>query len=128
MMARTADIMFVVATILLSVYGQVALKWRMNAAGDLQQGGSGSTLWRLIMLLFDPIIASTFIAAFVASLAWMMALTKFVLCRIYPLTSLNFVLVLLLSAAFLGERLDWAKIVGVALIVVGTVVVSGSMR
>ena len=128
MMARTADIMFVVATILLSVYGQVALKWRMNAAGDLQQGGSGSTLWRLIMLLFDPIIASTFIAAFVASLAWMMALTKFELSRIYPLTSLNFVLVLLLSAAFLGERLDWAKIVGVALIVVGTVVVSGSMR
>lgn len=127
MMTRAADVMFVVATILLSVYGQVALKWRMNAAGDLQQG-NGSTLWRLIMLLFDPIIASTFIAAFVASLAWMMALTKFELSRIYPLTSLNFVLVLLLSAAFLGERLDWSKIIGVALIVVGTVVVSGSMR
>ena len=127
MMTRAADVMFVVATILLSVYGQVALKWRMNAAGDLQQG-NGSTLWRLIMLLFDPIIASTFIAAFVASLAWMMALTKFELSRIYPLTSLNFVLVLLLSAAFLGERLDWSKIIGVALMVVGTVVVSGSMR
>lgn len=127
MMSRAGDAMFVLATILLTVYGQVALKWRMDRIADLPQGGT-SKLWRLIVLLFDPVIASTFVAAFVAGLAWMVAVTRFDLSRIYPLTSLSFVLVLLLSAAFLGERLDWPKIIGVALIVIGTIVVSGSIR
>lgn len=127
MMSRSGDALFVAATILLTVYGQIALKWRMNQIADLPVG-AGATFRRLIILLFDPIIASTFVAAFAASLAWMVALTKFELSRVYPITSLNFVLVLLISALLLAEPIDWQKGLGVALIVLGTVIASGTIR
>lgn len=127
MSARTLDFSFVAATIALTVYGQVALKWRMDRLGPLPDG-TGPALRRLFAILFDPVVASTFVAAFAASLAWMAALTRFELSRVYPFTSLNFVLVLLVSASLLGERLDWSKVAGVALIVVGTAVLSGGAR
>lgn len=127
MTSRLGDSLFVAATILLTVYGQVALKWRMNHIAQLPSG-AGATLRRLFILLFDPIVASTFVAAFVASLAWMVALTRFELSRIYPLTSLNFVFVLLVSAMLLGEGLEWSKCVGIVLIVLGTIIISGGMR
>lgn len=127
MMPRAVDTSFVVATIALTVYGQVALKWRLDQLGPLPDG-AGPGLRRLLVVLFDPIVASTFAAAFVASLAWMAALTRFELSRVYPFTSLNFVLVLLISTLLLGESADWSKIIGVALIVLGTVVASGIIR
>jgi uncharacterized membrane protein len=124
MMPRAVDTSFVVATIALTVYGQVALKWRLDQLGPLPEG-AGPGLRRLLLMLFDPIVASTFVAAFIASLAWMAALTSFELSRVYPFTSLNFVLVLLISVLLLGETADWSKSVGVALIVLGTIVASG---
>lgn len=122
MMPRAADMSFVAATIALTVYGQVALKWRLDQIGP-RPGLRG-----LLVVLFDPIVASTFAAAFIASLAWMAALTRFELSRVYPFTSLNFVLVLLISVILLGEGVDASKIVGVALIVLGTIVASGLLR
>lgn len=127
MTSRVVDSLFVIATILLTVYGQVALKWRMNQEVELPSG-AGPALRRLIVLLFDPVVASTFLAAFAAGLAWMAALTRFELSRIYPLTSLNFVFVLLIGVLFLGESLDWSKTLGIGLIILGTVLVSGGMR
>lgn len=127
MTSRIADLLFVIATIVLTVYGQVALKWRMNQVTELPTGAA-PLFRRMIVLLFDPVVASTFAAAFAAGLAWMAALTRFDLSRIYPLTSLNFVLVLLVSVLFLGESLDWSKTIGIGLIVAGTIVVSGGLR
>lgn len=127
MTAGTAGYGLVAATLLLTVYGQVALKWRMDQMGPLPDG-AGPALKRLFIILFDPVIASTFVAAFAASLAWMAALTRFELSRVYPFTSLNFVLVLLISVLLLGESFDWSKAIGVALIVLGTIVASGAIR
>jgi uncharacterized membrane protein len=118
-MPRIVDMSFVAATIALTVYGQIALKWRLD------QLRPPSGLRGLLAVLLDPIVASTFAAAFVASIAWMAALTRFELSRVYPFTSLNFVVVLLVSFLLLGEGLDASKVVGVALIVLGTVVASG---
>lgn len=76
----------------------------------------------LISLLFDPAIFSDFVAAFLASLAWMGAMTKFDLSHAYPFMSLNFVVVLLLSGWLLSEPMTLQKAVGVGLIVLGTIV------
>ena len=65
--------------------------------------GVGGGLRHLLWLLIDPVIFSTFVAAFFASLAWMAAMTRFELSYAYPFTSLNFAAVLLLSAALLGD-------------------------
>lgn len=120
-MARPLDYLYIVLTIGFTVYGQLILKWRIERFGALPEDNF-EKLRFLIGLLFDPAIFSGFAAAFVASLAWMAAMTKFDLSHAYPFMSLNFVVVLLLSAWLLGEPVTPQKLIGIGLIVLGTVV------
>ena len=63
-------------TIVLTVYGQLVIKWQVSLSGALPSSG-GEKLFFLIRLLFNPWIISGFIAAFLAALSWMAAMTKF---------------------------------------------------
>ena len=123
MSPRWLDYSYILATIALTVYGQLILKWRMDQVGPLPAGFAGG-LRHLLALLLDPAVLSSFAAAFLASLAWMAAMTRFELSYAYPFMSLNFVVVLVLSVAFLGETLTLNKALGVALIVLGTLIAS----
>ena len=124
-MKRAIDFAYIALTILFTVYGQLVLKWRMDMNIDMPEKFS-SKLWMLIGLIFDPWIFSGFFAAFLASLAWMMAMTKFELSYAYPFMSLNFVLVLILGVIYLGEEISLSKVVGLGLIVIGTYISSRS--
>lgn len=113
---------YISLTVLLSAYGQVILKWRMNTLGSLPQGIE--KWWFLVKALFDPYIFSSFLAAFLASLTWMAALEKFELSFAYPFMSLAFVVVLIASYAFLNEALTYQKLVGFAFIIIGLIIAS----
>lgn len=113
---------YVLATIVLTVYGQIVLKSRVGAHGALPEGVLDAAGF-LLRLLLDPLILSGLAAAFLAALCWMAALTHLELSRAYPLMSLSFALVLALSVWLLGEPLSPAKLAGVALIVLGTIVI-----
>ena len=118
---RVFDYIYIFATIGLTVYGQLIIKWRIAQLGSLPLEFVDKIKF-LLGLLFDPAIFSGFSAAFLASLAWMVAMTKFELSHAYPFMSLNFVVVLLLSEWLLSEPMNIQKTIGVALIVLGTVV------
>lgn len=120
-MSRLLDYLYIVATISLTVYGQLILKWRIAKFGSLPTD-LFEKLKFLISLFLDPAIFSGFAAAFLASLAWMAAMTKFELSHAYPFMSLNFVVVLLLSGWLLSEPVTLQRALGVGLIVLGTVV------
>ena len=120
-MSRHFDYLYILATLVFTVYGQLILKWRIAQLGQLP-AELIDKLKFLIGLLFDPAIFSGFAASFLASLAWMAAMTKFDLSHAYPFMSLNFVVVLLLSGWLLNEPLSFHKIAGVGLIVIGTVI------
>ena len=123
LVTRFFDYLYIFATIGFTVYGQLILKWRISQFGQLPE----NTLDKLRFvfgLFLDPAIFSGFAAAFLASLAWMAAMTKFDLSHAYPFMSLNFVLVLLLSNYLLEEPLNIQKIIGLALIIIGTLVSS----
>lgn len=120
-MIRHFDYLYIFATLGFTVYGQLILKWRITQFGTLPEELSDKLIF-LLRLIFDPAIFSGFAAAFLASLAWMAAMTKFELSHAYPFMSLNFVVVLLLSGWLLSEPLTAQKSLGVGLIVLGTVV------
>ncbi|MBB4131440.1 EamA family transporter [Xanthomonas sp. 3075] len=120
-MARPLDYLYILATIVFTVYGQLILKWRIAKFGALPTE-TLAKLKFLVTLLFDPAIFSGFAAAFLASLAWMAAMTRFELSHAYPFMSLNFVIVVLLSGWLLSEPLTWQRLIGVGLIVAGTMV------
>jgi multidrug transporter EmrE-like cation transporter len=115
------DYFYIVATIALTVYGQLILKWRIVHFGALPIGFF-EKLKFLFLLFLDPGIFSGFLAIALGSLTWMVAMTKFDLSQAYPYMGLNFVAVLLLSAWLLSEPLTLQKILGVGLIMLGTAV------
>jgi multidrug transporter EmrE-like cation transporter len=110
---------YVAATVLLTVYGQLVVKWQVAEA--VRHGEPAERALFLLGLLANPWILSGFAAAFGAALCWMLAVVKLDLSHAYPFVSLSFVLVLFASAALFGEPLSFAKVAGVALIVVGVV-------
>jgi len=122
-MKLVIDYSYILLSIVFTVYGQIVLKWRMNSFGEMPIGLFNKIRF-LLGLVFDPWVFSVFFAAFLASLAWMAAMTKFDLSQAYPFMSLNFVLVLLLSGLLLNEPITIFKGIGVILIVLGTIVVN----
>jgi multidrug transporter EmrE-like cation transporter len=112
---------YVFATLLLTVYGQLIVKWRVGEAGHFPATTSERISW-LLGLVLDPWVISAFIGAFLAALSWMAALTKFELSRAYPFMALSFILVLILSGVFFNEPVTGAKVAGIALITAGLVV------
>ena len=116
---------YIMGTIIFTVYGQLILKWRLNHFGNLPI----NLIEKLIFLLkavFDPFIFSGLLAAFVASLFWMLAMTKFQLSYAYPFMSLSFVLVFLLSVGLFHEVITWQKVLGLIFVVIGIVISSQS--
>ncbi|HEU4845818.1 MAG TPA: EamA family transporter [Burkholderiaceae bacterium] len=113
--------LYIAVTIALTVFGQIAIKMQVAQAGALPADPADKLAF-LVRLLLNPWIVSAFAAAFLASVSWMGAMTKFQLSHAYPFMSLNFVIVLLLSAWLFHEPMSLTRMAGVALICIGTVV------
>lgn len=117
--------LYIFGTIFFTVYGQIILKWRITKYGSLPEG-LFDKMFFLVKLLLDPIILSGFLSAFVASLFWMAAMTKFDISYAYPFMSLSFMLVFLISVVVFNEPITSYKVIGLLLIVAGIVVTSQS--
>jgi multidrug transporter EmrE-like cation transporter len=116
--------LFVALTILLTVYGQLVLKWQVGLYPHLIS--QPFTVQNIVTLLLKPWVLSAFAAAFAASLCWMAAISKLPLSRAYPYMAANFFLIALMAAWLFHEHLDGYKIGGTAIIMLGVVVLSRS--
>lgn len=110
--------LYIFGTVLFTVYGQVILKWRIGNYGALPDLFQQKVLF-LLRLFIDPFILSGLLAAFIASLFWMAAMTKFDLSHAYPFMAFNFVLVLILSGFLFSEAITLLKVIGITLVVLG---------
>lgn len=111
--------LYIAGCIAFTVYGQLVIKWRMSGKGELPQAAAEKLTFLLQALFGDVYMLTGFASAFVASLCWMAAMTKFELSFAYPFMSLAFVLVLFFSVVLLGENLSAGKVVGIMLICAG---------
>lgn len=115
--------LYILLTILFTVYGQIVIKWQVNLAGTFPQD-NGEKTYYLIKLLVNPWVVSGFVCAFLASLSWMAAMTKFHLSYAYPFTSLSFLIILLASNIFFQEPITIGKLIGIAFLVAGIIISS----
>jgi multidrug transporter EmrE-like cation transporter len=108
-------------TVILTVYGQGVVKWRVDRAGEAPDGIPQQLTWALELLL-DPWIWTVVIAVIAASIAWLAAISRLELSIVYPLMSTSLILVVLLGVLAFDEPLTIAKIGGAVLVLVGLVI------
>ena len=94
----------------------------MKLGFTIPDSGIVDKLMTLFKLVIDPFILSGFLSAFISSLCWMAAMTKFQITEAYPFMSLAPAIVFLLGVWLLGETFTIGKVVGLILIIVGLIV------
>ena len=112
----------VAGTILLTIYGQLVIKWRLG--GLVLPDGFYPKVTALVWKMTDPWIMSALAAAVIASLFWMSAMTRLPLSVAYPFTSLSFIIVSFMGIAFMGEALTMGRMAGVVLVALGLVFIA----
>lgn len=112
---------YILGTVFFTVYGQLVIKWQMTKTLPLPAQLFDKLIFLLTMFKNFWII-SAFLAAFLAALCWMAAMTKFDLSFAYPFMSLSFVLVLVFSVTFFHEPINIAKIIGIICIIGGIII------
>ena len=117
-------ILAMLPTILLTVYGQLMIKWRVGVLKvDIPEATSGAA--RAWYYLTDPLILSAFFGAFMASIAWLYVCEKYPVSIAFPTyVGVLFAVVTVGSALLLKEAISIQHLLGIALILVGVVVVS----
>ena len=115
--------LYIFLTIIFTVYGQLILKWRIvNLNWSLDTSSTMNTIVGYAKFLFDPFILSGFVSAFIASLFWILAMTKFEITYAYPFMSLAPALVFLLGVLVLGETFTLGKLLGLIVIIIGIII------
>lgn len=112
---------FIFGTLLFTVYGQLIIKWRIHKFGQLPED-IYSKIKFLFTALIDPYVLSGFLSAFIASLFWIAAMTKFEITKAYPFMSLAPAIVFILGILLLNETFTWGKLIGLVLIIGGIII------
>lgn len=119
-------ILAILPTMLLVVYGQLIIKWRVAALSNLANPADGP-LARLVSYLGDPYILSAYGAALAASMTWMFVLESYPLSLAFPLHIGLTVMAVVIGGIYLfGEPITAPRLLAVALILAGIVIGSRS--
>lgn len=113
-----AMIRLVLMSVLLGSVGQIMMKSGSDRLGQLTLS-PGTILPDLGRVLRVPEFWMAMLLFGVSSLIWVKVLSKSELTAAYPLGSLSYVVVMLLSAVLLNEALTLNKLLGAAVIVAG---------
>jgi undecaprenyl phosphate-alpha-L-ara4N flippase subunit ArnF len=115
--------LYIAATILFTVYSSTILKWRIKKLDWIMiDGNLFEKIKSYLGLLFDPFILSVFVSAFIGSVFWTMAMTKFELTMAYPFMSLSPAIVFIIGIFVLNETFTIGKVIGLVLIILGIIV------
>ena len=117
------NVILMLLSVLLGSLGQVILKIGANKLGNLSL--SLPTLSHdVIRVAKIPEIVLGFFFFGLSSLLWIKVLTKAELSYVYPMVSLGYIIVALISYFLFNERFTLSKIIGMAMVITGVVVLN----
>lgn len=107
---------------LLVAYSQIVMKWRMLGV-ETTDPQNANFIARAIKYLSDPIIASAYVAALLASFVWLYVITKIPLVVAFPVyIGVTFVLVVFGGWFFLSESITVVRLASIFLILSGIII------
>jgi drug/metabolite transporter (DMT)-like permease len=108
------------------VFGHLLIKAGLSAIA--LTGITGPIWMRLFHYLLQPEVSGGLIVYLMGSVCWMAAVAKQEISFLYPLSSINYVLVVFASSTFFHESLSVRRLLGVAVIVLGMVLMNRKVR
>jgi multidrug transporter EmrE-like cation transporter len=117
------NLLMILACVILGVCGQLLLKHGMSAERD-EVDRLGEVVPRLLRAAVNPIIVGGFLFYGVSAALWLIILTRTDLSYAYPLLSMGYVMVVLLSRVFFHEAVTPMRFAGTLVICVGVYLIS----
>ena len=115
---------YIFLTVSFTVFGQLIIKWRVSQFGALP-GETEGKIYFLLQCLIDPFILLGFVSAFFAALMWILAMAKMNISEAYPVVTALLTLLTSMGGVFiLSEPLSGQKVMGIALVCLGVLVMS----
>lgn len=124
-MTRLLDHFYLFFAIILAVYSQCVIRWRLGLANQIPEPLQEKIKFVALFLL-EPWVISSILATFIAGVFWIVALSKFELNYAYPWMALIFVIMTFAGTLLFGESLSTGKLIGTTLVSVGLVLVARS--
>lgn len=118
------EIAFVGAALLV-VCGHLLIKAGLNA---MTTAPTAALAVKLSAILHEPTVWLGLGIYGLGTLCWMAAVAQTELSLLYPLTSLNYVLVAFLSWMLFAESISWRRGIGIAVIALGMVLLTRQQR
>lgn len=115
--------LYLTLNILLTVYSQIVLKWQINLHGEFPEELTDKIRF-LFSFVLNPWVISSIVAVGLASVTWILTLSKFDLSYAYPFTVLSYILVVALSYFIFLENISKFKFLGITLILLGVLLIS----
>ena len=114
----------VLPTILLTGYSQLIIRWRVASLAAASSPSMGFSE-RTFAYLFDPFVISAYVSLLLSSVAWFFVVERHPVSIAFPVfVGALFLIVTLGGALWLKESISIQQILGLALILVGVIVVA----
>lgn len=113
-------------TVILVVYSQLVTKWRLTALSSEAFSAVGVS-GRFGVYLWDPYIASSYVAALAGSILWLLVVERYPVSIAFPVyVGLTVWLVSIAGMCLFGERVTIPRIAAICLISAGVIIGSRS--
>lgn len=112
-------IIIILIGVILASIGQILLKIGMNSIGPITNYAPST----VIATFSNPHILSGLAMYGLATIFWLIALSKKDLSFVYPFIALTFIIVLILSSVILNENIGIYRIIGTIIIILSLILI-----
>jgi len=116
------DVLLILFSVSLASTGQMLLKYGMIKVGRIS--GIESIPSKLLTALINPFVLLGLFVFGISALSWLIVLSRVKLSIAYPMVSLGYAAVVILSWLIFKEPLKLVSLVGCAVVIVGVFLIS----
>ena len=119
-------ILLVLLSEAITVIGQILFKKSTNNIGTYNLRSGRDRIRFLSEIFTRPYLWVGILAMVIGLIVWLLAIAQGDLSLVFPIGSLQYILILFLAHKFLGEKIDRMKLAGTLLVMAGIVLMSVS--
>ena len=117
-------VVLIALLLLFDTFAQLAFKIAVTQLGEFPTQNISVIFYYCLQLATNLYVIGGVLALILALFTWLTLISKVDLSFAHPMTSLAYATIPLAGTFFLNEPLHWPQMVGIALIVIGVIVIS----